>query len=262
MTMSTTLARGERPDLQATIEALSSPVRREILWLVWRDELAAGDIAAAFDLAAPTISGHLAALRAADLVILRSEGNYRRYRANPDQVRALIPLLGRADHRWEAADDLPERAHATSRSGQLLVASVDVPIDPLTASRAFTDPAEYSRWLGVPVSIRDGRFACTLEWGTHVRGHYDVVVPGELIAMRWDFEDDAVPVPGEESTAYLRFSLTPSGCHVEAHQHAVGPDQVEFFTAAWTMVLGRFAVGHDAPARPRPSRPKRRRAPG
>ena len=140
-----------------------------------------------------------------------------------------------------------------------MVASVDVPIDPVTASQAFTDPAEYTRWLGVPVSIREGRFACTLEWGTHVRGHYDLVVPGELIAMRWDFEDEVVPVPGDETTAYLRFSPTPTGCHVEAHQHALGPHQVEFFTAAWTMVLGRFALYHAAPARPRRGRPKRRR---
>ena len=31
---------------QRLLDALSSPVRREILWLVWDRELAAGDIAA------------------------------------------------------------------------------------------------------------------------------------------------------------------------------------------------------------------------
>lgn len=28
---------------------------------------------------------------------------------------------------------------------------------------AFTDPAVYSRWLGVPVTITAGQFACTME---------------------------------------------------------------------------------------------------
>jgi uncharacterized protein YndB with AHSA1/START domain len=60
---------------------------------------------------------------------------------------------------------------------------------------AFTDPVVYSRWLGVPVTIEDGRFACTLEWGTSIRGRYELVCPPELIVMRWDFEDGNLPRP-------------------------------------------------------------------
>ena len=46
----------QRPSLQVVLDAVSSPIRREILWLVWDDELAAGEIAAAFEVTAPTLS--------------------------------------------------------------------------------------------------------------------------------------------------------------------------------------------------------------
>jgi len=125
---------------------------------------------------------------------------------------------------------------------------------------AFTDPAVYSRWLGVPVSIEDGRFACTMEWGTNVRGRYELVCPPELIVMRWDFEDDNVPVPGGEMTGYLRIQPRAGGSHVEVHQLADTPAQARFMEGAWAMVLGRLKAGVARacdPAEPMPSRPSR-----
>src|SRR5581483_4542441 len=108
---------------------------------------------------------------------------------------------------------------------------------------AFTDPAIYSRWLGVPVTISDGRFACTLEWGTRVRGRYELVCPPELIVMRWDFDDGNVPVPGGEMTGYLRVRPREGGARVEVHQLVDTPAQADFMEAAWGMVLGRLAAG-------------------
>ena len=66
---------------QDLLDALASPIRREILWLVWDRELPAGEIAAAFEVTAPTISQHLAVLKAAGLVEMRVDGSFRRYRA-------------------------------------------------------------------------------------------------------------------------------------------------------------------------------------
>ncbi|MDQ2813036.1 MAG: ArsR family transcriptional regulator [Actinomycetota bacterium] len=43
-------------DIQKVLAALSSPIRREILTLIWDRELSAGDIAAAFPVTKPTIS--------------------------------------------------------------------------------------------------------------------------------------------------------------------------------------------------------------
>jgi DNA-binding transcriptional ArsR family regulator/uncharacterized protein YndB with AHSA1/START domain len=244
--------------VQATLDALSSPIRREILWMVWDRELAAGDIAAAFELTAPTISTHLGALRRAGLVTMRVDGNFRRYRARPESVRALLPFLATDDRRWQEADAIPERALASVSVQQLVVVAVDVALAQSAAFDAFTDRHEFSRWLGVPVTIRDGRFACTLEWGTRVRGMYEVVAPPQLIALRWDFDDDAVPVPGRELVGYVRFSAVPGGCHVEVHQHAADTHQATFLTAAWSMVLGRLKQSTEQPTalRPRSRRPK------
>ena len=250
-------------DAQVLFEAVSSPVRREILWLTWTDELSVGEIGANFDLAGPTLSSHLASLRQAGLVTMRVDGNFRRYRCSQDAVRALVPFLASSDERWVAADGIPERALATADRALAVVAAVDVPIDQADAFAAFADGERYAAWLGVPVTIRDRHFRATLEWGTQVRGTYEVVHPPELIAMRWDFDDDAVPVPGRELIAYLRVSPTRRGSRVEVHQLAGGEQQAAFLTEAWSMVLGRFAEAHAGggltPIR-RAARPKRSRA--
>ena len=103
-----------------------------------------------------------------------------------------------------------------------------------------------------------------MEFGTRVRGTYDVVSPPDLIALRWDFEDDNVPVPGGETPGYLRFYGTGvETCQVEVQQLVDGEEQARFMEAAWAMVLGRCKVGVVSASDPaatvaaRPSRPKR-----
>lgn len=249
-------------DPQRLLSALSSPIRREILALIWDRDLPAGEIAAEFRVTAPTISQHLTVLRDAGLVTMVAEGNFRRYRARRDVLRGLHATLWVDSSKWTPADDLPERDLATARTSLAVIASVDVETDQATTFDAFTDPAVYSRWLGVPVSIENGRFACDMEFGTRVRGTYDQVSPPSLIALRWDFEDDNPPIPGGEMTGYLRFSPTAHGCHVEVHQLAATPEQAEFMEVAWTMTLGRLKVGvvaasdRNAPAEARAKRPK------
>ena len=124
---------------------------------------------------------------------------------------------------------------------------------------AFTDGERYSAWLGVPVTIEDGRFSTELEWGTRVRGRYEVLAPPELIALRWDFDDEVTPVPGRQLVGYLRFFPLPDGCRVEVHQAASGAEQAEFMAAAWSMVLGRLKEYADLDRRTRRrKRPKHR----
>jgi len=253
-------------DMQKILGALGSPIRREILALIWDHDLPAGEIAAAFAVSAPTISQHLNVLREAGLVTRVSEGTFRRYRADQDVLRGLHTALWGDSSKWTPADDLPERTLATAHTSRVVVAAVDVEVDPVTAFTAFTDPFVYSRWLGVPVSIDNGRFACTMEFGTRVRGHYEVVVAPDLIAMRWDFEDDNVPVPGGEMAGYIRFHPHPAGTRIEVHQLVETAAHAEFMEVAWTMVLGRCKAGvvaasnPAAPVRARPARAKRRRS--
>jgi uncharacterized protein YndB with AHSA1/START domain len=145
-----------------------------------------------------------------------------------------------------------------------VVASVEVGTDQDTTFTAFTDPAIYSRWLGVPVTLEAGHFACTMEWGTTVRGTYDVVHAPSLLAITWDFDDDSIPVPGAALPAYIRFAPDGRGCRVEVDQIVESRVQAQFMETAWTLVLGRLKVGvaaasdREAVVARRASRPKRR----
>jgi DNA-binding transcriptional ArsR family regulator len=229
---------------QRFLDALSSPVRREILWLVWDRELPAGDIAAAFEVTAPTISQHLAVLREAGLVEMRVDGSFRRYRAVQEAFRGLEALLAHTG-RWVVRGDRAPTDEVASHRELVVAVTVEVGHDPAPTFECFVDPDRYSRWLGVPVSIVDGRFACTMEWGTRVRGTYEVVAPPSLLAMSWDFEDDQVPVPGRARTAYLRIAPTGSGSRVEVQQFVGSDDEADFMRAAWGLVLGRLRDGID-----------------
>lgn len=66
--------------------ALAEPRRRAILRLVGAHELAAGEIAGAFEISRPAVSQHLGVLRAAGLVSERRSGTRRLYRAEPSGV--------------------------------------------------------------------------------------------------------------------------------------------------------------------------------
>lgn len=248
--------------LQEILDALQSPIRREILALIWDEARPVGEIAAAFELRPPTISQHLRVLRQAGLVTMTATGNFRHYRANQEVLRGLHRALPQDSPKWQPADDLPETGFASARTIRAVTVAVEVPLDVVSAHHAFSDPVIYTRWLGVPVTISDDRFAATMEWGTRIRGRYEVQAPPYLIAMRWDFEDDNVPVPGGEMVGYLRFVPAGDTCHVEVHQLCETPEQAEFMEVAWSMVLGRFQEGAQkgfaAPEKSRASRAKRR----
>jgi DNA-binding transcriptional ArsR family regulator len=76
----------------ATLQAIASPRRREILRLVWNEELEAGAIHRAMpDVTFGAVSLQLKALSAAGLIASRSDGRYRLYRAR----RAALGPVGR-----------------------------------------------------------------------------------------------------------------------------------------------------------------------
>jgi DNA-binding transcriptional ArsR family regulator len=76
-----------------TLLALSSPVRREILRMVWNEEMAAGEIAKAFDVSWPAISQNIRVLKEAGLVKERRSGTSRLYRADRAALRPLETYL-------------------------------------------------------------------------------------------------------------------------------------------------------------------------
>ena len=96
--------------MQAVLDAISNPRRREILRLVWDSERSAGEIAARFDVSWPAVSQNLKVLRSAGLITERREGTRRLYRADP---AALGPLQAALRQMWE--QDLDTLADAMRR---------------------------------------------------------------------------------------------------------------------------------------------------
>ena len=85
----------------AVIAAIASPRRREILRLVWTDELAAGQIAASMpDVTFGAVSLHLRALQDAGLLDVRQVHRHRYYRARP---HALGPMRKWLEQMWDDA---------------------------------------------------------------------------------------------------------------------------------------------------------------
>jgi DNA-binding transcriptional ArsR family regulator len=100
--------------VDAALKALAEPRRREILRLVWLDELPATAIADHFgDVTRSAISQHLGVLKAADLVTERRDGTRRLYLARREEMRKLRDFL---DDYWTTGlDRLREVAEAAER---------------------------------------------------------------------------------------------------------------------------------------------------
>jgi DNA-binding transcriptional ArsR family regulator len=91
--------------------AISDPIRRRVLELVRDQELAAGELAAAFDVSRPAVSRHLRVLRESGLVHERREGRLRLYRADPAPLAELREWLdGYWSGRLEALKRVAEEA--------------------------------------------------------------------------------------------------------------------------------------------------------
>lgn len=79
--------------LNNIFRALGDPTRREILRLLARKDLTAGEIADHFNLTKPTISHHLAVLKEAGLVLDERQGQYIVYSLNTTVFQDLLRWL-------------------------------------------------------------------------------------------------------------------------------------------------------------------------
>ena len=76
--------------LQLTLKALSDPIRREILNLLKSGPLAAGDIAARFDVTGAAVSRHLSVLKDADLIRDKRDGKFIFYELNASVLEEIL----------------------------------------------------------------------------------------------------------------------------------------------------------------------------
>ena len=76
--------------LQRTLKALSDPIRREILNLLKSGPMAAGDIAAKFDVTGAAVSRHLSVLMDAELIRDKRDGKFIFYELNASILEEIM----------------------------------------------------------------------------------------------------------------------------------------------------------------------------
>jgi ArsR family transcriptional regulator, arsenate/arsenite/antimonite-responsive transcriptional repressor len=84
--------------MNESFQALSDPTRREILRLLRKRSMTAGEISDEFHLAKSTMSGHFAALKHAGLIVAERSGTTITYSLNTsvveETVAAVLELFG------------------------------------------------------------------------------------------------------------------------------------------------------------------------
>ena len=76
--------------LQNTMKALADPVRREILNMLKKGRLSAGEISEHFDITAAAISRHLAVLKDTGLIFDNREGKFIYYELNASVLEEVL----------------------------------------------------------------------------------------------------------------------------------------------------------------------------
>ena len=76
--------------LQNTLKALADPIRREILNMLKKGRMSAGEISSKFDVTDASISRHLSVLKDADLIRDTREGKFIFYELNASVLEEIM----------------------------------------------------------------------------------------------------------------------------------------------------------------------------
>ena len=87
--------------LAETFKALSDPVRREILLLLRKGKMSAGEIGAHFDLTVATFSYNLSNLKKAELILEEKKKNYIYYQLNTSVFEEIMMWIAQFSHQDE-----------------------------------------------------------------------------------------------------------------------------------------------------------------
>ena len=79
--------------INSVFKALADPTRREVLRLLSRGELTAGELASSFDMTKPSMSHHFAILKEADLIVSRRDGQQIYYTLNTTVLEDVLTRL-------------------------------------------------------------------------------------------------------------------------------------------------------------------------
>jgi DNA-binding transcriptional ArsR family regulator len=82
-----------KKNMNDIFKALNDPARREILKMLQKQDMTAGDIASQFEMTAPSISHHLDKLKRAGLVTTIKKGQYIHYSINTTIIDDLLNYI-------------------------------------------------------------------------------------------------------------------------------------------------------------------------
>lgn len=92
--------------IHTTLKALADPIRRDILNMLKKGRMSAGDITDKFDVTGASISRHLSVLKDADLIRDKREGKFIFYEINTSVLEET--MLWIADLKGENNNDKEE----------------------------------------------------------------------------------------------------------------------------------------------------------
>ena len=107
------------------LAAVADPTRREILAVLARGEVAAGDLARRFPVSRPAVSRHLRVLREAGLVRSRVEGRRHLYALDPAPLREIDAWLAPYRDLWARRLDALDTEIARGRRAARLEKSLE-----------------------------------------------------------------------------------------------------------------------------------------
>lgn len=79
--------------MDSFFRALADPTRRQVLRMLAKGEMAAGEIASRFEISGPSMSHHFSVLKSADLIEGRREGQQIIYSLNTTVVQDAMTVL-------------------------------------------------------------------------------------------------------------------------------------------------------------------------
>lgn len=102
--------------MDAVAAAVADPTRRDILMLLRRQTMSAGEIAECFEVSRPAVSRHLRVLRESGLVVDEVRGRHRLYRLDLSPLAPLETWLAVMHDVWSGAlDALETEVYRTRR---------------------------------------------------------------------------------------------------------------------------------------------------
>jgi DNA-binding transcriptional ArsR family regulator len=82
-------------------QAISDPVRREIILLLTKENLTLNGVAENFDISRPAISKHIHILEECGLVTINQQGRERYCKVNPEPLNEVYDWLSYFDKFWD-----------------------------------------------------------------------------------------------------------------------------------------------------------------